>query len=213
MEELRSTEILEKEIQDESRKEAEKILEAAEREAEKILSEVESRLESAKTEREKFYAEKVAKCERDLRASVPLECMRFLVSFISQGVDEALNEYFKKLSQEERLEISLKPILRNKEFFLNKKFRAKIYGFDLDLARNSLEKSFKENLLSCEKIDFAHSGENAQSGIEFHEGVILESEDKGIKCRLTLEEAVSELKDKHYGELAEKLFGNELRKI
>lgn len=213
MEELRSTEILEKEIQAESRKEAEKILEAAKREAEKIISEVEPRLKSARAEREKFYAEKVAKCEKDLRASVPLECMRFLVSFVSQGVDSALNDYFKTLSQEERLAISLRPLSAEKEFFSGKKFRAKVYGFDLDMARTSLEKSFKEHLLSCEKIDFAHSGESAQSGIEFHEGVILESEDEGIRCRLTLEEAVREIKDKHYGELAEKLFGNELRKI
>ena len=213
MEELRSTEILEKEIQAESKKEAEKILSAAKREAEKILSETEPRLESAKAEREKFYEEKVAKCEKVLQASVPLESQRFLVSFVSQGIDSALNEYFKKLSQEERLEISLKPISAKKEFFSGKKFRAKVYGFDLDLARASLEKNLKDNFLSAEKIDFALSGEEAQSGIEFHEGVILESEDKGVKCRLTLEEAVGELKDKHYGELAEKLFGDELRKI
>lgn len=213
MEELRSTEILEQEIHAESKKEAEKILSAARREAEKIISEVGPRLEVAKAERDKFYAAKVAKCEKDLRASVPLECQRFLVSFVSQGVDSALNEYFKKLSQEERLEISLKPISAKKEFFSSKKFRAKVYGFDLDLARASLEKNLKNNLLSAEKIDFALSGEEAQSGIEFHEGVILESEDKGVKCRLTLGEAVSELKDKHYGELAEKLFGDNLRKI
>lgn len=213
MEELRSTEILEKEIQAESKKEAEKILSAAKREAEKILSETVPRLESAKAEREKFYEEKVSKCEKVLQASVPLESQRFLVSFVSQGVDSALNEYFKKLSQEERLEISLKPILVKKEFFSGKKFRAKVYGFDLDLALASLEKNLKDNLLSAEKIDFALSGEEAQSGIDFHEGVILESEDKGVKCRLTLEEAVGELKDKHYGELAEELFGDELRKI
>ena len=167
--------------------------------------EVAPRLEAAKAEREKFYAEKVAKCEKDLRASVPLECQRFLVSFISQGVDSALNEYFKKLSQEERLEISLKPILAKKEFFSSKKFRAKVYGFDLDLARASLEKNLKDNLLSAEKIGFALSGEEAQSGIEFHEGVILESEDKGVKCRLTVEAAVRELQDQHYSELPEKL--------
>ncbi len=213
MEELRSTEILEQEIQAESKKEAEKILAAAKREAESILSEVGPRLEIAKAEREKFYAEKVAKCEKDLRASVPLECMRFLVSFVSQGVDSALNEYFKKLSQEKRLEISLKPISAKKEFFSSRKFRAKVYGFDLDLARASLEKGLGANFLSCEKIDFALSGEDAQGGIEFHEGVILESEDEGVKCRLTLEEAVRELKDKNYGELAEKLFGDNLRKI
>lgn len=213
MEELRSTEILEKEIQAESKKEAEKILSAAKREAEKILSETGSRLEGAKAEREKFYEEKVTKCEKVLQASVPLESQRFLVSFVSQGVDSALNEYFKKLSQEERLEISLKPISAKKKFFSGRKFRAKVYGFDLDLARASLEKNLKDNLLSAEKIDFALSGEDAQSGIDFHEGVILESEDKGVKCRLTLEEAVGELKDKHYGELAEKLFGDELRKI
>lgn len=213
MEELRSTEILEKEIQAESKKEAEKILAAAKREAERILSETGSRLESARAERESFYAGKVSKREKVLRASVPLECQRFLVSFVSQSVDFALNDYFKTLSQKERLDISVKPILENREFFSGKKFFAKVYGFDVDAARSVLEREIGSELLSCEKIDFALSGEDARNGIEFREGVILESEDKGVKCRLTLAEAVGELKDKHYGDLAEKLFGDELRKI
>lgn len=213
MEELRSTEILEQEIHSESQKEAEKILAAAKRAAEKILSEVESRLESAKAEREKFYSEKLSKCEKDLRAFVPLERQRFLVSFVAQSVDSALNEYFKKLSQKERLEIAIRPVREKNEFFSSKKFRAKVYGFDLDLARGSLEKELGGSLLACEKIDFALSGEKSESAIEFREGVILESEDSAIKCRLTLEESVGELKDRHYGALVEKLFGDELRKI
>lgn len=213
MEELRSTEILEQEIHSESQKEAEKILAAAKRAAEKILSEVKSRLESAKAEREKFYSEKLSKCEKDLRAFVPLERQRFLVSFVAQSVDSALNEYFKKLSQKERLEIAIRPVREKKEFFASKKFRAKVYGFDLDLVRGSLEKELGGSLLACEKIDFALSGEKAESAIEFREGVILESEDSAIKCRLTLEESVGELKDRHYGALVEKLFGDELRKI
>ena len=213
MEEIRSTEILEKEIQAESKKEAEKILAAARRETESILSETGTRLESAKAEREKFYAEKLSKCEKVLQASVPLERQRFLVSFVAQSVDSALNEYFKKLSQKERLEIAIRPVREKKEFFTSKKFRAKVYGFDLDLARGSLEKELGGSLLACEKIDFALSGEKSESAIEFREGVILESEDSAIKCRLTLEESVGELKDRHYGALVEKLFGDELRKI
>ena len=48
MEELRSAEILDKEIQDDARKKAEKILRNADSQCDQIMAQVESRLEEVK---------------------------------------------------------------------------------------------------------------------------------------------------------------------
>ena len=54
MEELRSTEILDKEIEADARKKADKILKNADSEAEKILADVETRVKEAKEQKEKL---------------------------------------------------------------------------------------------------------------------------------------------------------------
>ena len=55
MEELRSAEILDKEIQDDARKKAEKILRNADSQCDQIMAQVESRLEEAKKEKEIYF--------------------------------------------------------------------------------------------------------------------------------------------------------------
>ena len=80
MEELRSTEILDKEIQEDARKKADKIVKNSQIEAQNILDSVDGRIEVARQEKEKFYAEKLTRFERDTNASLPLEKQRlFLV--------------------------------------------------------------------------------------------------------------------------------------
>ena len=81
MEELRSTEILDKEIQEDARKKADKIVKNSQKEAQNIIDGVSGRIETAKQEKEKLYAEKLTRFERDTNASLPLEKQRFLVSF------------------------------------------------------------------------------------------------------------------------------------
>ena len=43
-----------------------------------------------------------------------------------------------------------------------------------------------------------------------HEGIILDSDDKSVKIRLTIEELVTEILDKYRNELAVTLFGGRL---
>ena len=82
------------------------------------------------------------------------------------------------------------------------------YGFDTNFVKNTLSSKVKIN--NCFSVDFAKSGEEAVDGIEIHEGVILVSDDKAVKIRLTLEEVITELIDKYRNELAVTLFGGRL---
>ena len=210
MEELRSTDILDKEIRDDARKKAEKILKNADAQGQQILADVETRLESAKKDRESYYSQKAAQFKKDLDSSLPLEKSRFLVSYISSSVASAINDYLKTISQEKRIQLVLTMLDRFESLTDGKSFEAAVYGFNLDLAKNELNKNNKLHISSFLATEFAKTGEVAVDGIEIHEGIILVSDDKVVKIRLTLEELFSELIDKYRNELAVTLFGGRL---
>ena len=210
MEELRSTDILDKEIQDDARKKAEKILKNADAQGQQILADVETRLESAKKDIESYYSQKAAQFKKDLDSSLPLEKSRFLVSYISSSVASAINDYLKTISQEKRIQLVLTMLNRFESLTDGKSFEAAVYGFNLDLAKNELNKNNKLHISSFLATEFAKTGEVAVDGIEIHEGIILVSDDKVVKIRLTLEELFSELIDKYRNELAVTLFGGRL---
>lgn len=208
MEELRSTEILDKEIQDDARKKAEKILRNADSQCDQIMAQVESRLEEAKKEKEIYFNQKADQVKKDLDSSMPLEKSRFLVSYISSSIAKGINEYLKTLSSEKRFELAGSLLDRFSNLVSDRTFDAAVYGFDPAYVKNALGNKVKIN--SCSSVDFAKSGEEAVEGIEIHEGVILLSEDKSVKIRLTLEEVITELIDKNRNELAVTLFGGRL---
>ena len=208
MEELRSAEILDKEIQDDARKKAEKILRNADSQCDQILAQVESRLEEAKKEKEIYFNQKAEQVKKDLDSSMPLEKSRFLVSYISSSIAKGINEYLKTLSSEKRFELAVSLLNQFSNLVSDRTFDAAVYGFDPAYVKSTLSSKVKIN--SCSSVDFAKSGSEAVDGIEIHEGVILLSEDKSVKIRLTLEEVITELIDKYRKELAVTLFGGRL---
>ena len=208
MEELRSAEILDKEIQDDARKKAEKILRNADSQCDQIMAPVESRLEEAKKEKEIYFNQKADQVKKDLDSSMPLEKSRFLVSYISSSIAKGINEYLKTLSSEKRFELAVSLLNQFSNLVSDRTFDAAVYGFDPAYVKSTLSSKVKIN--SCSSVEFAKSGSEAVDGIEIHEGVILLSEDKSVKIRLTLEEVITELIDKYRKELAVTLFGGRL---
>lgn len=208
MEELRSAEILDKEIQDDARKKAEKILRNADSQCDQIMAQVESRLEEAKKEKEIYFNQKADQVKKDLDSSMPLEKSRFLVSYISSSIAKCINEYLKTLSSEKRFELAVSLLDQFSNLVSDRTFDAAVYGFDPAYVKSTLSSKVKIN--SCSSVEFAKSGSEAVDGIEIHEGVILLSEDKSVKIRLTLEEVITELIDKYRKELAVTLFGGRL---
>lgn len=200
MEELRSTDILDKEIQNDARKKAQAVLDQGKKKAAELLDKVQERLETARAQKEKFYGSKQEKKQKDSDASLPLEKERFLVSFIGNSIDQGIDDYLKSLSSSQRISLVTK-LLDGKEVLLkDKKFTAKVCGFDKKEAQDAVEKKLGSKLLSCEKV------ENAQNP----EGITLESEDRGVKIRLTIDEIIGAAKDKHYQEMCAALFGGRL---
>ena len=208
MEELRSTEILDKEIQADARKKAESILKNADAECEKIKSEISQRVEESKQEKEAFFNKKLIAAENDLNASLPLEKQRFAVSYLNEQVMNAINEYLKVLPEEKHIELVLKQIDLAGEKLKDKKLNAFIYGFDFDVMKKALIKKLGSNLLKCEKTEFGKYVMEDEIGLEQNEGVFLEAEDKTFRCRFTMIQIINNLLDKNRADLSDTLFGN-----
>lgn len=211
MEEFRSTEILDKEIQADARKKAEKILAKADVDCALLLEEVSGRIEKAKKELEDKYALKIAAFEKDLSATLPLEKERFLVSFIQLSIEKAINAYLAKLSDEEKIDLVLKKSVKIEDVLKSKKLNALYYGFQESLVKKTVGKKF--DLISVKETEFNKMIIENDLGITDRKGIILESEDKAIRVRMTLSEVISQIQDKYRAELYSALFGERLNTV
>lgn len=211
MEEFRSTEILDKEIQADARKKAEKILAKADVDCALLLEEVSGRIEKAKKELEDKYSLKIAAFEKELSATLPLEKERFLVSFIQSSIEKAINAYLAKLSDEEKIDLVLKKSVKIEDVLKSKKLNALYYGFQESLVKKTVGKKF--NLISVKETEFNKMIIENDLGITDRKGIILESEDKAIRVRMTLSEVISQIQDKYRAELYSALFGERLNTV
>ena len=209
MEEFRSTEILDKEIQADARKKAEKILAKADVDCALLLEEVSGRIEKAKKELEDKYSLKIAAFEKDLSATLPLEKERFLVLFIQSSIEKAINAYLAKLSDEEKIGLVLKKSVKIEDVLKSKKLNALYYGFQESLVKKTVGKKF--DLISVKETEFNKM--IIDLGITDRKGIILESEDKAIRVRMTLSEVISQIQDKYRAELYSALFGERLNTV
>jgi V/A-type H+/Na+-transporting ATPase subunit E len=210
MEELRSTEILDKEIQADARKKAERILSSADQECRNVMADVTVRMAAATKDRNDAYAKKAEQFARDADAALPLEKQRYLVSFTEKAVSDAVNAYLLALSEERRFSLLELLFKRCRAVLAGKKMLASIYGCNIKTAESFLKKELGKDLVSCMETGFEKTGQQAPDGMTVHEGIILEAEDHSVRCRLTLEELISEIEDRYSRELVDALFGGRL---
>ena len=203
MEELRSTEILDKEIQEDARRKANRILNNGVLECEKILEDVNNRFERDANLIRSEYEKKINDYKINKEASIPLEQQRFLVDFENNSIDLAINQFLEKLSDNENLEIIKKMIEKYAFAFNEKKVNVEFYGFSKDEITKVVN-----SVLSTEKILSVKEVEDKMS--KDFRGCIITSEDLKTKCRATLEEKIAEIKEQYTEDLALALFGGRL---
>ena len=207
MEELRSTEILDKEIQEDGRRKVERILKDADAECEKIMAEVEDRIKNGRDARKASYDEKLAAKRRDSEAAIPLEKQRFLISYEDSAVHDACTSYFVALTPAQKLELIEKLLGQKKVVLKDRKYNAQVCGFDISAVKKLLEAELgAKAILSCEKADAACL---KAAGGDF-EGCLLESDDRAVKCRLTISEIIDGIADTKREELVNALFAGRL---
>ena len=112
MEELRSTDILDKEIREDSQKKADKILAKAEETARALLNDVDSRISKAEEDARKASEDRLDIFRRNVNASLPLEKQRCLVSYINDSVVDAIKKYFENADSSKKEQI-IEKLLKN----------------------------------------------------------------------------------------------------
>ena len=200
MEELRSTEILDKEIQEDARRKASRILNNGEIECANILEKVNIQFEKITAEKKQEYESKIIAYKKNKEASFPLEKQRFLVEFENNSIDIAIKQYLEKLNLEEKIKIINQMLKKFSPMIGENKIYVEFSDFDIMDIQKLLELNFsKEKILKLIKAD-----KNQYSGI------VITTEDNTIKCRVTIEEKISELKELYTEELALALFGGRM---
>jgi V/A-type H+-transporting ATPase subunit E len=212
MKELRSTEILDKEIEEDARKRAEKILKTADEEANKIITAVADRVKETLDERRLGLDAEYAHFLRDQEAKLPLEQIRYLASFEDKTIIKAMNAYLHGLSQEKKEAILAEQLAGYRSLLEGQKVTAECFGLTEKVAAKLVEKNSGAAVTACTLIDDTVTVflPPALDGITVRCGVVVETLDKGLRCRATLNEKVESLMDTYNYELAETLFGGRL---
>lgn len=201
MEELRSTEILDREIQEDARRKAEKILKANEAECEHILAGVAARVESARGEKDAEYKARLDSHVRDSEAAIPLEKQRKLVSFIDESVKAALDGWFAGIGKEKRLELYASLLRKVRPLFETSAVNVWFRGYGEAAIRELAESVFGAK-------GVASVAEAATQA--FGDGIVVESSDGLIRCRATMDEIRETLLNEKRQELAEALMGGRI---
>ncbi len=210
MEELRSTEALDKEIRNEARKRVNKVLASAKENARSLKNGVEKKLSDAEAEANRQSALRLELYRKNIDASIPLEKGRYLVSFIYESVMDAVNSYLASEGEGNRLKMIESLVERSKVFLEGKKLVATVVGFKLPAARAMLKRLLGTAVVSCVKGEAFLLEDEGLPGLKFREGIILHAKDSSVHCRLTLDEKMKEILDDKSFELSTTLFGGRL---
>ena len=212
MQELRSTEILDKEILNDAVKKAERIKKQTDEDISQVIASVDDDVAKAQKDKEAYYADKLDSFVKDKKAAAPLEKQRMKVSFFQASMTKEIDKYLSSLSEKKRLELVLSQIpseIIKKNTEDSAKLTAYIYGFDFTAAKNILAKEYKGIISSYEKTDFGKlvPEESYSLSKKNLKGIILESEDKNYRYRFTISEVLGKVLDKNRAELVQALFG------
>lgn len=207
MNELLSTKTLDEEIKKDAQRKATRIMAATKQEVEKIEGAVGPRLDEAKSERVKKNEKDLTSFEDDLKAALPLEKERFWVTYMEKATQDAMNEYLEKLSEAERIKLALKNLPNCKKVLKEEKVNLFVYGFDPAQVKKTIGKQLSINEVS--KTDFNKTVIEDAYGVKNKCGVIIETQDKKIRCTLTLSKVMEELQDEYRVELCDALFGKD----
>jgi len=194
MEEVRNSENLKKEILEDARKKAERILKNAEKLADGIRDEWDRKTALDLAEIEKDYSARASYLERETMAALPLEKRRIRQNFFTEKFEESLADFASRLDEAEAT-AAFKKKLRAGSILLGKtKFSVDYAGLSLDAARNIVLDGIDEDRILAWKETTGPKG------------VVLREENGGFTYRITLGEITEELREYHRKEIFEALF-------
>lgn len=197
MEVVKTSEELEKQILEDARKKAGKILESAEKECIEIRREGERRVAEECTVMTEATDRKIQGLQHELSASLPLDFMRKRLTFIEESLTGALQEYLDGLDAAALKEVLAVQIARARNVLRDCEVQVLAGGIPLKEA----------SALVQEAIPGIRIGN--VTGME-EKGIVLETVDKKIRFRATIAEIRQLLLEDHREELADALLGKDI---
>ena len=203
MEELQSTEILDREILEDARKKAARILKTAEIAISTQNNQWELKIAESIKKLEKKYAEdKKAEAER-VMARLPVDKLRIKIGKIEGMLQSAVENWYKSLDRAQILELLRRElsncneqITENSEHRIKNTFKtAKIYGLD----RQEAETILKNVNLNCD-IGEIHSDSSFPS-------IVIDADD--VRITVSLEKMIEFLLEEKRAELVTALVGRD----
>jgi V/A-type H+-transporting ATPase subunit E len=202
---LKTSDELERQILEDARKKASRILENTDKECAQIRSEWEAKFREDAGRMDVENARRIAAQEQELAAAMPLDQMRERLSFMEKRLLEELKGCFKAMTAKEIAEVFSVLIRRVSSIFSGKRITVYAGGIGEAEAKRMLADCIPSAAIIGIKpiTDIA-------SPLQDPRGLILETEDKKIRYRGTFDELTRILLEEHRDTLVESLFGKDI---
>jgi V/A-type H+-transporting ATPase subunit E len=202
MEEIRTTEVLDREILEDARKKADRILKNSVAEIDAIRSEWKVKTDGAIADLEKRNAEKLSIFARNLDDSLPLEKKRKRIAFLDVRLVGALAGYFSRLDQTRIETLLARTLSRASGVFSGRDVRVEYCGIDGKAAARIVR-------MALPGIGTPEFIEREPTGSRFTGCLVRASGTEkagGLLFRATLEDFEAYLLDRKREELVKSLF-------
>jgi vacuolar-type H+-ATPase subunit E/Vma4 len=223
MEEMKTGAELEKQILEDARGKARRVLESADKECSGIRAEWEKKGKDEIGRMDADCGLRIARMREELDAALPLDFKRARLSFIEAALNARLDEVFGSLSKTEALTILGALVARVSSLFEGKK----VIVYTDGLSAPEVQKVLMEGITGVSILDMRPmkeaalrhgaarrraTGRGTRDPSENHEisGFVLESEDGKIRFRGTFLELRETLMEEYREELATTLFGKDV---
>ncbi len=211
MEVLKTSDELEKQILEDARKKASRILESTEKECAQIRLEWEKKLQDDARRMEEDNTRRIAALKQELAATLPLDRMRERLSYIEKTLVGKLKECFEGLTEKETSDVFTVLIRRVASIFPGKRIMAYVGGIGDGEAKKMLTAFIPSAVvIGIKPLAEASVGMVGEAILPVSRGIVLESEDKRILYRGTFDELARLLLDEKRDALMESLIGKDV---
>jgi len=207
MEELQSTETLDREIVEEARKKASRILKQAEETINAQNEKWEKDLNDSILEQNKKYAEQKEQTKKNIMARLPVDKLRLKIDKTEDRLNSAVESWYKTLSREKIRELLLDELTKQMEFcgdYLkeNENVSALINGLD----QNEIE-SILDSLKNISGVNINYQPSETHGGLSDAPFVIIETSD--IRVTSSIKNKIDFLLQEKREELLRALVGDD----
>ena len=206
MEVLKSGDALEKQVLEDARTKASRILAEAERECAALRQEWQRRIEEDVRRIEAERDARIRAVRQELESSMPLDAMRARLAYMQEAVDRALTEHFAGLKPADLARIIGGMLKRMPPVFRGAKAIASAWGMRAQDVKRCVEENVP-GIQVQEVKEMAQASDTAASG---DVGIVLETTDGRVRFRGTLQELRAQLLENNREELAAALLGRDV---